>query len=327
VVTLDDVARLAGVSSATVSRTLSRPQMVAASTREAVRSAAERLGYQHNASARALATGRTMLIGFSVPSLASSYFPPLIAGAQNRAEAAGYDLVVADSRSDPQREASQLARLRGRVDAVLLAGTRLADPHLAELADAIPVVTFNRVVPDVPSVAIDTAPAFAELGRRLREGGHLRVAYVGGPAGSAADGARLSSLTAGFGQAVEVFGPVEPTFGAGVEVADLLAPTGVTAAVAYNGLLALGLMHGLGTRGRRIPEDFTVAAGDDLIGSAQALSSLMTVLQPVEEAGRDMVDIVLAQLDSTAPESAATPRRTLTARADMSRDPEREDPS
>src|SRR3954471_11208487 len=91
---LEDVAREAGVSASTVSRALGRPDMISEATRSRVLAAAERLGYRHHPAARALVTGRTGLLAFSVPSLANPFYAPVIAGAQEAAEEAGYELIV-----------------------------------------------------------------------------------------------------------------------------------------------------------------------------------------------------------------------------------------
>ncbi|MFE6159308.1 LacI family DNA-binding transcriptional regulator, partial [Streptomyces sp. NPDC056486] len=114
--TLLDVARAAGVSKATASRALQRPELVAESTRLRVREAADRLGFHPNAAARALTTGRTGLIGLIVPTLSNPFFAPLVMGAQQAAEETESHLLIAVSEYDAQREAALADRLSEQAD-------------------------------------------------------------------------------------------------------------------------------------------------------------------------------------------------------------------
>ncbi|WGW10604.1 LacI family DNA-binding transcriptional regulator [Saxibacter everestensis] len=315
--TLDDVAARAGVSTATVSRALTRPNMVAAATLERVQRAVQELGYHHNAAARALATGHTGLIGIAVPTLASSYYLPLISGAQARAEASGYEIVIVDSQGSEPREATLLARLTNRVDALLLAGSRLSDAAIRDIAETLPVATFNRAIPGVSATVIEVTQAFSELGRFLREQGHQRIAYIGGPPGSATDARRMHALRSAFiddsgdhdppatsplnstQRSVDILGPVAPSFSAGGDLAEQITESGDTAVVAYNSAVALGLMHRLGTLGVRVPEELVLATGDDLVGRALEISHFVTVSQPMAEAGAHLVDLALQQLSTS----------------------------
>ncbi|GAA4805771.1 LacI family DNA-binding transcriptional regulator [Streptomyces ziwulingensis] len=285
--TLMDVARAAGVSKATASRALQRPELVAEATRERVRDAAERLGFRPNAAARALTTGRTGLIGLIVPTLSNPFFAPLVMGAQRAAEETHSHLLLAVSEYDPAREAALADRLSEQADGLIMVTPVGSDTALRERFRARPLVLVDRQVGRLPAVVADTASGLAELLGHLLELGHREIAYVSGPAGSWADRQRCAVLTeqaAAAGARLRVRGPLPPTFDAGIAVAGSI-PAQATAVLAYNSYLALGLLHGLGVAGRRVPEDVSLAAADDL-STLSATTPPVTALDvPLEEAG------------------------------------------
>ncbi|XIG73464.1 LacI family transcriptional regulator [Streptomyces sp. SGAir0957] len=285
--TLLDVARAAGVSKATASRALQRPDMVAQATRERVREAADRLGFKANAAARALTTGRTGLVGLIVPTLSNPFFAPLVIGAQQAAEDTESHLLIAVSEYDAEREAALADRLSEQADGLIMVTPVGTDAALRERSGRRPLVLVDRQVGRLPAVVADTVPGLAELLDHLLGLGHRDIAYVSGPAGSWADEQRRATLTtraADAGARVHVLGPLPPTFDAGIE-ASAAVPEAATAVLAYNSYLALGLLHGLGAAGRRVPEDISLAAADDL-STLSATTPPVTALDvPLREVG------------------------------------------
>ncbi|WP_329565591.1 LacI family DNA-binding transcriptional regulator [Streptomyces sp. NBC_01361] len=285
--TLMDVARAAGVSKATASRALQRPELVAEPTRLRVLDAAQRLGFHPNAAARALTTGRTGLVGLVVPTLSNPFFAPLVMGAQQTAEKTDHHLLIAVSEYDPAREAELADRLAEQADGLIMVTPVGTDAALRERARRVPLVLVDRQVGRLPAVVADTATGLAQLMDHLLDQGHRDIAYVSGPAGSWADGQRSAILRERAEQAkarLHVLGPMPPTFDAGIEAARTL-PRGATAVLAYNSYLTLGLLHGLAAAHRRVPEDVSLAAADDL-SSLKSTTPAVTALDvPVEEVG------------------------------------------
>lgn len=306
--TLADVAREAGVSKATASRAIMRPDMVAAPTLARVRAAADRLGFQPNRAARALTTGRTGMLGLIVPTLANPFFSPLVLGAQRAAEETDSHLLIGVSEYDAAREAALAGRLCEQADGLVMVAPVGSDASLRAQASRRPLVLVDRRVGRLPAVVLDTATGTADLVHHLHAAGHREIAYLSGPPGSWADAERRKAAAeraASEGGRLHVLGPLDPTFDAGVGAARQL-PLRVTGVVAYNSYLALGLLHGLTAAGVHVPRDLSLAAADDL-NALDATDPPVTALEvPVEEAGALAVARLL--------EVHAGVRRTVTTR-------------
>lgn len=306
--TLADVAREAGVSKATASRALMRPGMVAVPTLERVRAAAERLGFQANRAARALTTGRTGMIGLVVPTLANPFFAPLVLGAQRAAEETDSHLLIGVSEYSAERETALAERLSEQADGLVMVAPVGSDAAVRAQAARRPLVLIDRRVGRLPAVLLDTASGTAELVRHLLGLGHREIAYVSGPPGSWADDQRRTAMAeraAEHGGRLHTLGPLPPTYDAGVRAAGEV-PAEVTAVVAYNSYLALGVLHGLTSAGRRVPRDVSLAAADDLTALGATEPAVTALGVPVEEAGALAVSRLL--------EVRSGVRRTVTTR-------------
>ncbi|NBE54550.1 LacI family DNA-binding transcriptional regulator, partial [Streptomyces boluensis] len=291
---LEDVAREAGVSASTVSRALSRPDMVSEATRTRVLEAAERLGYRHNSAARALVTGRTGLLAFSVPSLANPFYAPVIAGAQDAAEEAGCELIVVVTDGSPEREQALFTRLAERVDGFAAAAPTSVGTQLSAAARRLPLVTVNRRVRGVSSVVVDTPSGMGALGAHLAALGHRRIAYLGGPEGSWLDPRRLSGLRAAVPECeVVALGPYPPEFEAGVRAVAGVLDAECTAVIAYSSTLLIGLLHRITMLGLRAPDDLSLACADDLSAAGLAMPDVTALHVPAAEAGRRAVERLL----------------------------------
>lgn len=298
-VTLADVARQAGVSLATASRVFGRPEMVGPETSAKVIEAADLLGYIANSTARALAKGSSGLLGLVVPQLSSSYFAPLISAVQSEVERSGFELIIVDSRGCPETEIEIAGRLRGRVDGLIFASPRSSGAALADVARGFPVVTVNRKLSDFDSVSVDVTSGLTELCELLIARGHRTIAYLGGPEGSLSDDTRFLTVRTAIedsGGETLRFGPVEPKVSAGTESFSLLQEAGVRVVIAYNALVAHGLMLAAATVGARVPEDLAVAAVDNLIDTGLGLPSLTAITQPLGEAGSRAGQMLVAKI-------------------------------
>jgi DNA-binding LacI/PurR family transcriptional regulator len=297
-VTLHDVAREAGVAVSTASRALSDPQRVNARTREHVRTVARELGYRPNRLAQALPTGRTRMLAVLVPDITNPHHFGLVRGAEAQARAAGSTLVIADTQGGPELETAHLERLGSSVDGFLLASSRLPDAELATLADRSPVVLFNRRAEGLASLVTDSADGSRQIVEHLVALGHRSLAYLAGPSAAWSDAERWRALSQHAGAAgarIVRCGPFAPTLDGGPAAADVGLATGATALVAFNDLLAIGVLRRLGERGIAVPGQVSVVGYDDIFGSDFCSPPLTTLAGPVDEAGRALVDLLQAR--------------------------------
>jgi DNA-binding LacI/PurR family transcriptional regulator len=315
---IHDVAARAGVSVATVSRSLSAQQIVREDTRARVLAAAAELGYEPNRAARGLITGRTGNVGVIVPDLGNPYFHAVLQGAQARAREADYSVFVADGQEDAAEEEALIRAMRKQVDGIVLCSSRLAPVALARLEPTPTLVLLNRRVPGRPSVLIDSAGGMRRAMRHLAELGHVRCAFLAGPRGSWSNHERLRGLrTAARSLGTELFtiapaGRVGSDFPSGAAAADLVLETGATAVLAYNDLVAVGVLSRLAELGVRVPDELSVVGFDDIPLAAMVTPSLTTVAAPAELAGRTAVDALIDGMEQPAAQPAAAVRRLAT---------------
>lgn len=296
-VTLQDVARAAGVAVSTASRALSFPERVNVRTREHVQDVARELGYRPNLLARALPTGRTGMLAVLLPDITNPHYFGLLRGAEAQARAAGSMLVIADTQGGPELEAAHVDRLGASVDGFVLAASRMPDADLRGLAERSPVVLFNRRVDGLPGLVTDSADGSRQIVEHLVALGHRSLAYLAGPSSSWSDGVRwraLSEHAEAAGVQIVRCGPFGPTLDGGPPAAEVGLSTGATGLIAFNDLIAIGVLRRLAERGVDVPGRVSVVGYDDIFGSDFCSPPLTTVAGPVDEAGRMLVDLLLA---------------------------------
>jgi LacI family transcriptional regulator len=298
--TIRDVARESGVHISTVSRTFSAPHLVNAETRSRVLACAENLGYRPNRAARALITGRTYNIGLIIADIANPFFPPLIKAAESHARLRDHHVFVADTNEDAAVEEELVRALAKQVDGVLLCSPRMSDSLIEQLSRDVPLVVVNRQISGLPAVVMDVAQGARLAIEHLTGLGHRAIALVAGPRGSwTSREIRRSATTAAktAGAELTVIGPNQPTEGGGTAVAEQVLRAGTTAVLAYNDLMAIGLVQELHNRGVRVPGDISVVGIDDITLSRLIRPKLTTVATPTAAAGRAAVDMLLAHGD------------------------------
>lgn len=287
--TLADVARHAGVHAATVSRALTRPQMVNAATLERIRSSVEALGYVPNGAARQLAGGRTSRLAVVVPDVTNPYFGALVQAAQRRADDDDQLVVLADTDQRPQREVAAVGSLAGDVDGIILCGSVAPVGDLRDAAGDTPMVSVNRRMRTVPSVVLDQRAILDLAVQHLRTAGHDAVGFIRGPAAYWSTEARTRRAVE---SGLATFGPVEPTVEGGrAALADVLA-SGVSAVVAFNDLVAVGLVDAAAEGSLRIPGDLSVVGSDDIPLAAMVRPALTTVAGRAAALGSAAVEMV-----------------------------------
>jgi LacI family transcriptional regulator len=327
-VTINDVAEKAGTSISTVSRAFHLPDMVRADTRARALQAAAALGYTPNRAARGLITGRTGNVGLIVPDVANPFFPALIKGAQARARARDHSLFLADTDEDPHTEEQVIRAMSKQVDGVIAVSSRMSDRALREVADITSLVLVNRKAGEIPAVVLDMAGGMRQAIEHLHALGHRSCVYLAGPRASWSNRQRRTALRATakrLGMATTELGPFEPGYEAGILAADLALAEEPTAIVAYNDLMALGVMSRLGDRGVAVPEQVSVVGFDDIQIAGMAYPPLTTVAIPAADAGRAAVDLLLEGLGdhSDAAPRARALKTELLVRASTGPPPDR----
>ncbi|WP_419704483.1 LacI family DNA-binding transcriptional regulator [Promicromonospora sp. NFX87] len=315
-VTVHDVARAAGVSISTVSRALASPERVAAETRDRVTRIATELGYRPNQAASGLRMGRTHAVGLLVPDLENPYFATVTKAVQARARAEGYEVFVADSDEDPDVEAELIGALAARTDGLLVASPRSDDAELRAALVGVTAVLANRELtggsetPEVPCVSVDDADGVAQVLGHLYALGHRKVGIAAGPSSSWSGSRRVAGLKAAAEQRdVELveLGSFQPYFAGGTQAADYALAGGVTAVVAFNDLMALGILDRLRHRGVDVPGEMSVVGFDDVQLATLVSPALTTVHAPLARLGRRAVDLLLARLRGGTSASSQLP--------------------
>lgn len=297
--TIRDVALEAGVSQSTVSRALSMPDLVSPATRARVQAVARRLGYEPNRAARGLITGRTGNLGLIVPDLSNPFFATVVKGVQAAARAADYSVFIADTDEEARAELELLRALSKQVDGIVLCSPRTPDAELLDAGTDPPAVLLNRRLGGRACVTVDNADGMRQAVEHLAALGHRRIAYAAGPRTSWSNGERergLRASVAATGLDLAHLGHFPPRFDGGVVAADLALASGATAVIAYNDVIALGLLSRLGARGVAVPGRMSVVGCDDIGMSAMTHPALTTVSVPQHEAGRATVALLLALL-------------------------------
>ena len=298
-VTIRDVAKAAGVSTSTVSRALSLPDMVDPATRERILRVADHLGYHPNRAARGLSTGRTGNLGLILPDLANPFFPSVVKGIQQAAHEADYQVFVADTDEDASTELDLVRALAKQVDGIILCSPRMKPAELREAASHAAVVLVNRKEGSIPSVAVDNAGGMGQIIEHLSGLGHAAIGYAAGPRSSWSNRERLRALRAAskhHGVELVELGNFAPTFEGGLAAAKGAAISGATAVIGYNDLMALGLLNGLRDSGIDVPRDVSVVGIDNIPMSAMVSPPLTTLDIPKDLAGRTAVDLLLRLL-------------------------------
>jgi len=298
--TIYDVARAAGVATSTVSRAFSNPGRVAQGTRDRVLAVAAELGYQPNPHARALLSGRHHTVAMVVSDITNPHYFELIRGAEMRAKASGFTLVLVNAEESPRIEFEQVQRLVPTVDGFVLAASRLPDENLVQVASQRPVVLMSRELPGLASVVLDHAVGCRHVVEHLASLGHRRLVYLAGPRNSWMAATRWAALSAAATElGVEVLrtDPFVPRVAQGGVAADSALNSGATGIVAHNDLLAIGVMQRLEQRGVGVPDEVSVVGFDNIFAAELCSPGLTTLGGAHVDVGRVAVEMLLGLAD------------------------------
>jgi LacI family repressor for deo operon, udp, cdd, tsx, nupC, and nupG len=324
-----EVARRAGVSASTVSRVLSRPNVVSPDTRRRVLETVEQMGYAPNSIARNLRTRRSNKILVTVPDISNPFFSLIIQGIEGAAQRAGYTVLLGNTQHDERHE-ERYARMlkRKEADGLIFLGHRLPTAA-AELVDAMaprcaPVVHGCEYSPalGVASVHIDNATAAADAMEHLYQLGHRRIAVITGPLISPLSRDRLQGATCrarahgAEEQMIVRHGDFSLESGASIAECLLDHAERPTAIFCFNDEMAIGVIAVAKRHGLRVPEDLSVVGFDDIRFARHIDPPLTTISQPMREIGEGTVRLLLEILsgDEIKPVSVTLPHQ-LTLRA------------
>lgn len=287
-VTIEDVARTAGVSRQTVSRAINNKGEISSATLKRVMDTVQALGYRPSGVARGLATQRTRTIGLVVPDITNPFFPEVARGVQDLAQSQDYSVFLCNTDESPQAELQVLHSLAAQpVDGIILCGSRIRDDELGTFADRYrPLVVLNRFLehPGVSLILVDN-----HLGSKLAvdylvDQGHTAIGLLAGPTTSPSSTQRVEGFCGAMAARELLISddwiiPGPPTIEGGYETAwQLLSQCPqVTALFAYNDLIALGAVHASNALGRRVPNDCAVIGFDDIPLAAMVSPSLASV--------------------------------------------------
>lgn len=323
--TMHDVARAAGVSTATVSRVLNGGA-VRPDTARRVRGAMRRLGYVPNRVARGLVTGRSDVVGVLAPDLVGPLNAAVARGVEDVLEARGMHAVVMTDHRDAERERDRIETLVARrVDGFVLIGSELSDDQIASLVGAIPVahVGAESERDRLPEVRVDNAIGIDAVLALLAKAGHRRISHL---RGTRRDGReRLAAIRERApAHGLELTAVVDADFSeeGGLRAGrKLLAQGGFDAVLCANDRSSVGLYAAARERRLRIPEDLSVVGFDDLPWSGYLAPPLTTLRQPSREMGRLAAERILAPAGDGAWQGVRALAPDLVVRASTARAP------
>ncbi len=311
--TMRDVARLAGVSTSTVSAVINENVVVSPDRKKRVLDAMVALDYHPDEVARSLKTGKTNVIGVVIPDITNSFYPEVIRGVEEAAQQAGYGVLLCDSNEDPQNEATHLATLSARrVDGVLLACCANSAGFDAMIRRRFPIVFVDRIPPGTNenSVSSDNVEAGHASGKHLIALGHERIAMLIGNLEMSPHRDRLE----GFRKAMQESNlPIREEYlaGGGVQIEDgkaagrrlLSLSHPPTAIVASNNKLLMGLWESIDEHKIKVPSELSVVGFDDQLWNRYVSPSLTVVAQATSEMGRRAFELLCQLIDNDSKES------------------------
>lgn len=315
--TLQDVARVAGVSTATVSRTLSNPNMVTESTRERVAAAVKKSGYRVNRAARNLRTQRAQSVLVLLPDLANPFFSTILEGISLNLSREGYSMLIASTQQVHDSGDRLMDYLDdARADGMIILDGSLKPDVVASLKnapDSKPVLFACEWVDDgaFPSVRSENRRGTAAAVRYLHNIGHNRIAHVTGPDGNVLARARQDAFVAevtrlGLTLDREWIIPGDFSLGSGCKAAQswIAMENRPTAVFCASDMLAFGFISELSRHGFKVPGDVSVMGFDDIDLAEQFIPPLTTVRQDRRLIGETAATMLLERLSARGADGA-----------------------
>lgn len=318
--TIRDVASAAGVSTATVSKFINGGQRFTREVEDRLTQVIRELGYSSNPMARGMITGQTGNVGIVVLDIANPHFTSLVKGAAREADRAGMNLLFADVAEGRLPELAMLQAFSRRVDGLVVSARLSAASREWLQHCGVPTVYYggSETHAGSLSVGVDSHLAALMLGRHLRELGHRRLCYVGfsGARWSSDRWQGLQDAFADSGAELRIADVEAPVAEEGERIASLvlLGAQPPDAVVAYNDLLALGLLSQAQTLGLRVPEDVSIAGFDNILYGRYVHPTLTTVDMASEPTGAVAMARLIERIRADADAAFAVGHETLPPR-------------
>lgn len=307
--TIYDIARLAGVSTATVSKVFNQRGSISEETKKKIMQISKELNYQPSVVASALTGKKTYTIGLLIPDLVNPFFAEMTRNVEDRAHELGFNLVICNTDNDMQKEMTYIQLLRQKsVDGIIIATGVRNDKLLKELVhEQIPIALIAREmsVLTASTVLVDDFAGGYGAASYLAGLGHKRIAVIAENLSLASSKERVK----GYRYALEEAGLVydeayvkESDFSleggsrAASELLDEAEPP--TAIFACNDLLAIGAIQAAKQRGIRIPEQLSIVGFDNTILAAISDPPLTTIAQPIQAMGQQVVDLITGEINN-----------------------------
>ena len=311
---LVDIAQHANVSPATVSRVLNNTAPVRENVRTRVLNSLTTLGYEPP-TARSTYSVLRNTIALIIPDILNPYFPEVVRGVQDEAGLDGFLPLLLDCAEDPQRERQYIRMLASQsVSGVIVCGSRspIDDLIAIRARHTVPMVLLNRSIhhPEIACVLADHENATYRATHHLLDQHHKRIAYLPGPATSEASQGRRRGIERALKEAGltlrDEWCPVSfPNTNGGFQAMSALLALPPdkrpTAVIAYNDIMALGVLHAIRVQHLRVPEDISVIGTDDIAIAAHANPPLTTIAQPKYRMGRLAMQILRRMIEGTPP--------------------------
>lgn len=296
-----DIAKLAGVSTATVSHVINSTRFVSDEVKRKVQEVIESNGYTPNAHARNLATQRNHTFGLILSDLSNPFFPELVKSIQECAQVKGYEIALANTNYDATRTVASVQRmLEQRVSGVAIMTSEMdaaLAQRLAAREIAVVFLDVGEVGPYVSNIVVNYEKGIRAGVEHLLALGHRHIAYISGPQRLKSAQRRQLAFTKTvkkYESAPFIYeGDFKATGGQQAVAAMLEQPQRPTAIVAANDLMAMGAIRELRKAGLRVPEDVSVVGFDNILFAELADPPLTTVALPREEIGQAAVEALL----------------------------------
>jgi DNA-binding LacI/PurR family transcriptional regulator len=312
-----EVAKKAGVSVATVSRTFNRVRSVRPDIAARVWSAIDEVGYVPNTQARALVSGRSRILGLIVSDITNPFFPELIQGFEQVAVRSGFEVLLGSTSYDPARMASAVRRMIERdVEGVAVMTSEMESSLIGQLRDRHMPLAFVDVGPSAPhisNICVNYQMGVRQAIQHLRRLGHRRLAFISGPLTLKSSRLRREAFLQCFTEAeLETDRPAilegNHTLDGGFNaVQELLStPDRPTAVMCSNDLTAIGVLRGIDAEGLRTPRDMSVIGFDDIYMAQFTLPALTTVRLSRLDLAHQAFEALIADIERSAASEGVT---------------------
>lgn len=304
-VTIKDIAKQANVSIATVSKVINnKDEGFSLETKNRVIKIMHELDYHPNSIARGLVTKRTNVIGLILPDITNPFFPEVVRGVEDTANAHGYNLVLCNTDDDEKKEKKYFRILRDKyVDGVIYTNAAaLRDKNIKILVDdEIPFVLMDRYTENqiIPYIHTDNEMGMYEAVKYLIDKGHRKISYISGPVGDIVAENRIRGYKRAMIESGIKFNETLLRYGnykvaSGIRCMESLLSSGMdfTAVVCANDMMAVGALDVLKNKGISVPEEISITGYDDIFLSQMTTPKLTTISQPKYELGRISAEIL-----------------------------------